>query len=148
MQFTVHHDRFGPMQFSICDRRTLTIEAHDRSIRLEIPEGGLRTMDITDIESAFKEIDRHWLVTQLGHPEFQGMAGRFVAVMVLVLNGLHPVEEKDPRPEDFCVVCQNTEEGGEWVTITGCDRHRFHKQCVEGQFCGTTCMLCGSPLWE
>ena len=145
MQFTVHHDRFGQIQFSICDQRTLTIEAHDRSIRLPIPEWGLQASDITEIEYAFEEIGRHWLVTQLGRPEFEGAAGRFVAVMVALLHGLHPVE--DPPPDDFCVVCQNTEEGG-WVTITGCSRHRFHKQCVEGQFCGTTCMLCGTPLWE
>jgi hypothetical protein len=106
MQFTVDHDRFGPMQFSICDRRTLTIEAHDRSIRLPIPEeGGLRTMDIVEIEFAFEEIGRRWLVMQLGRPEFQGAAGRFVAVMIAVLHGLHTVEED---LNDFCVVCQNT----------------------------------------
>ncbi len=89
MQFTVHHDRLGPMQFSICDRRTLTIEAHDRWIRLPIPEeGGLQASDIAEIEFAFEEIGRHWLVTQLIRPEFEGAAGRFVAVIATLLDGL------------------------------------------------------------
>ena len=34
------HDSFSRMGFTICDRRTLTIEACDMSMRLPIPEGG------------------------------------------------------------------------------------------------------------
>ncbi len=59
---------------------------------------------------------------------------------------LHPVD--GPLPDEFCVVCQDTgTTEDEWVTIQGCNRHRFHRQCV-AQFQGNTCMLCRTPLYE
>jgi hypothetical protein len=57
---------------------------------------------------------------------------------------LHPVD--GPMPDEFCVVCQDTGDKTEdWVTIEGCNRHRFHRECL-GPFRGTTCMVCRAPL--
>ena len=169
------------MRFTISNRQTLTIEAPDRSMHMEIPEGGLSAMDTIDISYAFGGVGRvrgPWLAAQLNRPEFEGAAGPYVAELAtlyraVVTNGvaagqfilsyqrvtpqpttinplqLHPVE--NPLPGDsFCVVCQNSEaeEEEDWVTIGRCSRHRFHRQCVAGRFCGTTCMLCRTQLYE
>lgn len=159
------HDSFSRMGFTICDRRTLTIEARDLSMRLPIPEGGLQNMDLFNISSAFGRVRGPWLVTQLNNPLFEGAAGPYVAqlatltmttrdqVMVMINRRrttihpplqLHPVEA--PLPDDFCVVCQHTSTSENWVSIEGCTRHRFHRECVEGRFRGDNCMLCRAPL--
>ena len=168
------------MRFIISNRQTLTIEAPDRSMHMEIPEGGLSAMDTIDISYAFGGVGRvrgPWLAAQLNRPQFEGAAGPYVAELAtlyraVVTNGvaagqfilsyqqrvttpqptinplqLHPVE--NPLPGDFCVVCQNSnDEAEDWVTIGRCSRHRFHRQCVAGRFCGTTCMLCRTQLYE
>ena len=161
------HDSFSRMGFTICDRRTLTIEARDMSMRLPIPEGGLQNMDIFNISSAFGRVRIPWLVTQLNNPFLEGAAGPYVAELATLYEAnldrvadlfirahqhttpnrplqLHPVEA--PLPDDFCVVCQHTSTSENWVSIEGCTRHRFHRECVEGQFRGGNCMLCRAPL--
>ena len=71
------------MRFTICcDRqKTLTIEAHDRSLRMKIPEGGLLAMDTINISFAFGvgRVRGPWLAAQLNRPELEGAAGPYVA---------------------------------------------------------------------
>jgi hypothetical protein len=164
------------MRFTITNRQTLTIEAPDRSMHMEIPEGGLSAMDTIDISYAFGGVGRvrgPWLAAQLNRPEFEGAAGPYVAELATLYRAdtnrvagqfileyprntpqptinplqLHPVE--DPLPGDFCVVCQNSnDEAEEWIIIGQCSLHRFHRQCVEGRFNGTSCMICRAPLRE
>jgi hypothetical protein len=156
------HDTARQMRFTIRDRRALTIEAHDLSMRMAIPEGGLSAMDTIDISFALGGVERvrgPWLAAQLNRPEFEGAAGPYVAELATLYGAdtnriadliiiraqqhqpvtrtiqplqLHPVE--DPLPDDYCVVCLNSseEETGDWVTIGRCSRHRFHRSCVEG----------------
>jgi hypothetical protein len=120
-----------------------------------------------NISSAFGRVRIPWLVTQLNNPFLEGAAGPYVAELATLYEAnldrvadlfirahqhttpnrplqLHPVEA--PLPDDFCVVCQHTSTSENWVSIEGCTRHRFHRECVEGQFRGGNCMLCRAPL--
>jgi hypothetical protein len=162
------HNDANEVRFTICDRRTLIIQTQNVSMRREIPAGGLQASHIINISFLLGGIRRFsgpWLAAQLSRPQFEGAAGSYVADLATLYGAdlnriadlsirehrptpihplqLHPVA--DPEPEDFCVVCQNTEEGG-WVIIQGCNRHRFHRLCVADRFHGTTCMLCRAPL--
>ena len=136
-----------------------------------IPAEGYNFHDIFRLGSLLR-VRGPWLADQLNRPEFNGIAGRYVAELAVlntidinvvagaIINNALARGIIRPRPraltlteltvpdEEVCVICLSTKSESQnetWVTAQGCASHRFHAGCIR-QWTAGTCPTCRAPL--
>ena len=137
--------------------------------RMRIPEGGFGFNELFSF-STLLNVHSSWLAKELSRPEFDGIAGEYVAELATEESRViddptraiaHMIHQTVGRPElnvltepvpddEVCVVCQLTKAAApnkSWATAEGCDVHRFHYECIQ-RWRGTRCMVCNVELFD